>query len=208
MLFRSDSAPDVLEKARAHASERGVTNTTFTTGDVHALPFADATFDVTHAHQVLQHIADPVQALREMRRVTKPGGLVAVRDVDNRANAWYPESAGMDFWLDMYLRVARGNGGTPDAGRRLHAWAREAGLDPARTTCSAGTWCFHTPEERAWWGGLWAERTLHSNFATTALANGSVTQEELEQVSQAWKDWTTNEDGWFTMVHGEILCQV
>src|SRR4051812_9608465 len=38
-------------------------------GDVHALPFEDGSFDVVHAHQVLQHVADPVQALREMARV-------------------------------------------------------------------------------------------------------------------------------------------
>lgn len=91
-----DSAPDVVEKARACAAERGVQNISFATGDIHALPFPDATFDVTHAHQVLQHIADPIQALREMRRVTKVGGIVAVRDVDFRATSWYPDSEAMD----------------------------------------------------------------------------------------------------------------
>ena len=201
-------APDVLEKARACAAERGVENIAFATGDVHALSYPDHTFDVTYAHQVLQHIADPVQALREMRRVTKPGGLVAVRDVDFRATTWYPESAAMDAWLELYLRVARGNGGTPDAGRRLHAWAREAGLDPTRVTCTAGTWCYHTPEERAWWGGLWADRTLQSNFAPTSIENGFATKEDLERVAETWRSWAANEDGWMTLVHGEILCRV
>ena len=49
-----------------------------------------ASFDVVHAHQVLQHLADPVAALREMRRVCRPGGLVAARDSDYAAMAWYP----------------------------------------------------------------------------------------------------------------------
>jgi len=58
-------APDVLVKARAAAAEKGVQNIEFVTGDVHALMYPDATFDVVHAHQVLQHLGDPVQALQE-----------------------------------------------------------------------------------------------------------------------------------------------
>ena len=90
---------------------------------------------------------------------------------------------------------------------RRHAWARQAGFEPAKVLCSAATWCFRTPEEREWWGGLWAERVLHSNFAPSALNNGFATQEDLEKVSQTWKDWIVDEDGWLTMVHGEILCR-
>ncbi|GJE97199.1 S-adenosyl-L-methionine-dependent methyltransferase [Phanerochaete sordida] len=199
---------DVLETARACASARGVRNISFSVGDAQALPFPDASFDVVHAHQVLQHVADPVQALREMRRVTRPGGLVAVRSIDFRATSWCPESPAMDCWLALYLRVARGNGGTPDSGRRLHAWAREAGFDAARVQCSASTWCYHTPEERAWLGGVWAERTLHSDFASSATKNGFAAQDDLQQVSRMWKAWAADEDGWLTMVHGEVICWV
>ncbi len=49
-------------------------NVRFATGDVYALDFDDASFDVVHAHQVLQHLQDPVAALRELRRVLRPGG--------------------------------------------------------------------------------------------------------------------------------------
>ncbi len=59
-----------------------VDNVEFATGDVYALDFPDASFDVVHAHQVLQHLPDPVGALREMRRVCKPDGVVAARDSD------------------------------------------------------------------------------------------------------------------------------
>lgn len=62
-----------------------------------------------------------------------------MRSIDIRATSWYPESPAMDRWLALYLSVAHGNGGTPDSGRRLHAWAREAGLDAARVQCSAST---------------------------------------------------------------------
>ena len=66
-----DASAAVLELARAAADEAGVANVSFRTGDATALPFEDGSFDVVHAHQVLQHLSDPVAALREMRRVTR-----------------------------------------------------------------------------------------------------------------------------------------
>jgi len=201
-------APDVLVQARATAAERGVENIEFVVGDVHALEYPDDTFDVVHAHQVLQHVGDPVQALREMRRVTKPGGIVAVRDADMSAMTWYPESEGLNDWLTLYLRVARSNGGEPNGGRRLKAWTLQAGFDPAKVTCTSGTWCFSTPEELAWWTGLWADRTVSSEFARGALEGGHATKGELDRISQIWRDWGTQEDAWFALIHGEIIARV
>lgn len=77
-----EQTDDALSLGRAEAQRRNVSNVSFVTSDVHALDFPDDTFDVVHAHQVLQHLADPVQALREMRRVCAPGGVVAARDAD------------------------------------------------------------------------------------------------------------------------------
>ncbi len=200
-----DAAADVLGQARAEAAGRGLANTAFAVGDVHALGFADASFDVVHAHQVLQHVGDPVGALREMRRVCRPGGLVAARDSDYGAMFWYPRTEGLDEWRELYRRVARGNGGEPDAGRRLHVWAREAGF--TEVASSSSVWCFATDEERRWWSGLWAERTLASSFARTAVDGGFATAERLDDAARAWREWGAREDGWFGVPHGEILCR-
>ncbi|MFF1281359.1 class I SAM-dependent methyltransferase [Streptomyces sp. NPDC058299] len=200
-----DHAPGVLEQARATAAARGLTNVDFAVADVHALDHPDDTFCVVHAHQVLQHVGDPVQALREMHRVTRPGGFIAVRDADYGAMTWYPALPGLDDWLDLYERVARANGGEPDAGRRLAAWARAAGLRDVTATSS--TWTFATPDERAWWSGLWADRTLASAYADRVREGGHATPEQLRAVSQAWREWGRREDGWFAVLHGEILCR-
>src|SRR5688500_14680707 len=64
-----DAAADVVAAARTAADEAAVMNLALATGDVYALDLADDSFDVVHAHQVLQHVSDPVAALREMRRV-------------------------------------------------------------------------------------------------------------------------------------------
>lgn len=200
-----DAASGVLDQARATASGRGLHNVTFTTADVHSLEYPDDSFSVVHAHQTLQHVGDPVQALREMRRVCEPGGIVAARDADYGAMFWYPEVPGLADWLDLYRRVARGNGGEPDAGRRLHAWARQAGFTDVRV--SAGTWCYSGPEERAWWSGLWADRTVASAYAGRAVGGGHTTEDGLHRAAAAWREWGAHEDGWFTTPHGEILCR-
>ena len=118
-----DVSADPLEEARAAAERAGVA-VTFEVGDVYALEAADDSFDVVHAHQVLQHLTDPVAALREMARVCRPAGVIAVRDVDYGAFVTFPPDEGLDHWLDLYHRVARANGAEPDAGRRLVSWAR------------------------------------------------------------------------------------
>jgi ubiquinone/menaquinone biosynthesis C-methylase UbiE len=72
----------VLTQARALAKNKEVTNIDFAEGDANALDYADGTFDVVVCHQVLQHVQDPVSILKEMRRVTRVGGIVAVRESD------------------------------------------------------------------------------------------------------------------------------
>ncbi|MDI3417361.1 class I SAM-dependent methyltransferase [Streptomyces luteolus] len=201
-----DAAPGILDRARATAAERGLDNVEFAVADVHALGFPDDTFCVAHAHQVLQHVGDPVRALRELRRVVRPGGIVAVRDSDYAAMTWYPRTPGLDDWLDLYERVALANGGEPDAGRRLKSWALEAGFTDVTATSS--TWTFSTPQERAWWSGLWAERTTDSSYARRATESGHADEAALHAISAAWRTWGEQADGWFAVLHGELLCRV
>lgn len=204
-----DYSSDVLDKARQDAAERGITNVTFTHGDIcHLEGIPDETYDVVHCHQVLQHVVDPVQALREMRRVTKRGGYVAAREADAKTFAWYPETATMDAWMGVYQGVARANRTEPDAGRRLVRWALDAGFERGAVDATAGTWCYSTPEERAWFGGMWADRVVDSTFATHAVEKGIANLETLERISEHWREWATREDGWFGLMHGEIVCRV
>lgn len=92
------TAVDASEAALDEARRAAGANVDFAVADVHALDFPDASFDVVHAHQVLQHVGDPVRALREMRRVCRPGGIVAVRDADYAAMTWYPATPGLEEW--------------------------------------------------------------------------------------------------------------
>ncbi|AMM20419.1 hypothetical protein AX769_09985 [Frondihabitans sp. PAMC 28766] len=201
-----DASSEIVAQATALAESQDLDNVRFETADVYALPYPDESFDIVHAHQVLQHLGDPVSALREMKRVAKPGGLLAVRDVDYRGTIWAPENPGLDHWMTVYQLVARGNGGEPDAGRHLKGWAREAGLTDIQS--SASVWCFASDEERIWWGDSWATRVLESRFYSDALEKQAATDLELQAIARAWTSWRDAPDGWLAMPHGELLARV
>ncbi|MBC3192674.1 methyltransferase domain-containing protein [Pseudonocardia sp. C8] len=195
--------PDTLDRARAAAAARGVA-VEFAVDDGYALSDPDGTWDVVHAHQVLQHVSDPVAVLREMRRVARPGGLVAVRDADYAGFHWWPHDPRLDRWLELYRAVARGNDAEPDAGRRLLGWAHAAGFTDV--TPSASVWCYATPAERAAWGGMWADR-VHTGVGHAAVRRGLAEESELDGIAQAWREWAAHPDGWFVIPHGELLCR-
>ncbi|MCT9932924.1 methyltransferase domain-containing protein [Planotetraspora sp. A-T 1434] len=196
----------VIAQAAEAGAVRELANVTWEVGDVYRLAYPDRSFDVVHAHQVLQHVADPVGALTAMRRVCKPGGIVAARDSDYAAFTWYPQVPALDEWLALYRQVARANGGEPDAGRRLLSWAREAGF--SEVTAGGSVWCFATPGDRAWWSGLWASRVTDSAIAGQALDHGYATRADLERMAGGWRQWGAAKDGWFAILHGEIICRV
>jgi 2-polyprenyl-3-methyl-5-hydroxy-6-metoxy-1,4-benzoquinol methylase len=199
-----DVSEVVLAQARTSAAESGVDNVTFLRADITTTGAELGEFDVVHAHQVLLHLRDPVAALRAMLGTAR-SGLVAARDTDYAAAFWWPADSRLDRWLQIYRSVARDNGTEPDAGRRLQAWAHAAGA--GQVVPSASIWCHSTPEERAWWGGMWAERILHSRIAGQAVAYGHATRAELEGISTAWHAWAEHPHGWFAIPHGEVLCR-
>lgn len=201
-----DASADIVSSATRLAEERALGNVSFRAGNAYALDLADDSVDIAHAHQVLQHVADPVAVLREMARVVRPGGVVAARDVDYGGAIWFPELPGLALWGRLYDAVHRAGGGEPNAGRRLRAWSRAAGLTDVTSTASV--WSFSSDEERAWWGGLWADRALKSDFAIQALETGLAGQEDLETIAAAWRKWAADPDGWFVFPHGEVLARV
>ncbi len=201
-----DAAPAAIEAAKAAASAAGVTNVAFRVDDAYGLDQPGASVDVVHAHQVLQHLVDPPRALAEFRRVTKPGGIVAARDVDYEGISWFPLLPEVREWLELYLRVARAAGGQPAAARHLRSWFRAAGL--ADTTVTGSVWTYATDDATAWWGRSWAERATASAFAEQARAAGFATVADLDRIASGWLAFAAAEDAWFQLPHGEIVARV
>jgi hypothetical protein len=131
--------------------------------------------------------------------------VVGVRDVDYAGTIIYPETPGIALWASLYQAVHRSNGGEPNAGRRLKAWALEAGF--SEVTATTSIWTFSSTEDRAWWGGMWADRVLQSAFAADALAKNLATQADLELISAAWTEWAGDPGGYLAMPHGEVIAR-
>jgi ubiquinone/menaquinone biosynthesis C-methylase UbiE len=200
-----DAAEEVVAQARAHAREMGLNNLRFEVGDLFALGYPDASFDVVHLHQVLQHLADPVAALVELRRVLSPDGLLAARDSDYAAFSWAPADPALDRWRDLYFAVTARNGHDARIGPRLLGLAHEAGFTDV--SVSSSTWTFADPEARAWWGGLWADRMRFSRIAEQAVEYGLSDRDELERIGAAFLRWVESPDAVFVTPHVEILAR-
>ena len=194
-----------LFAARAEAIARSDTTTTFQLGDALQLPFENESFDVVHAHQVLQHLTDPITAIREMARVCKTGGWIAARDADYAAMSWYPEFPELDIWRHTYRAAAHANGAEPDAGRRLRAWANAAGISNPQITASV--WNYANTEICKWWGNGQANRCSGETFSLQAKEQGLNTA-EITSIVNAWRKWGEEPDAWFCLLHGELLAQI
>jgi len=110
-----DPSPSVIETARSLAEAKGPRHLTFEVGTIYEPRFAPETFEAVFAHQVLQHLGRPVDALRQIRTLLTPGGMVGVRDVDWGSTTFYPENQGMRRFFTLYYELARRNGGALSA---------------------------------------------------------------------------------------------
>ena len=200
-----DLSADVIALAQQAQRSGAVNNVTFEIGDVYNLTYDDETFDVVYAHQVLQHLSDPVAALRQMRRVVRTGAIVAVRESDFGGFTWSPDDPRLDRWMEIYQALTRKNNMDANAGRHLHAWVRRAGFTTLDVTSS--NWTFYRPHERIWWGQLWADRVRESEFARQSVEYGLTTPGELQEIAEGFLAWAEDEDGIFTLVNTEVLAR-
>ena len=198
-----DASAEMVDAAGHHAADSGVENVTFEVGSAYDLPCEDCSFDVVYAHQVMQHLSDPVRALREARRVLRPGGLVAVRDSDYQTMVHAPVEPAIGHWLRLYHQVTAANGGEADAGRFLPGWVRAAGfVDPVVT---ASTTTYSDAAGRGLWGRLWAVRVTDSDFAQHAVSGGLATRGDLVAISAAFGRWADHPDGFWAFLNGEVV---
>lgn len=190
--------------ARAREEHRGLENLSFVVGSAYQVPVSDAAVDIAYAHQVLQHLARPAAALREMGRVLRPGGLVAVRDADYGTMIHWPHEPMIDRWLELYHATQRHHGGEPDAGRRLLAWIGQTGFVDAAVTTSS--WVFADTEARTAWSEMWVDRLVPGR-PFGELAAERTSRPELDEIIAAWRRWAQRPDALFAFLNVEVLAR-
>lgn len=200
----TDLSEEVLTKARNYCGVR-LPNITFQQANVFSLPFEDESFDFVHTHQMLCHLHEPVKALKEMLRVTKKGGVLAVKEADLRMWFFYPELPALGKFHDMLCKTHEGNGASTTAGRQLVSWAVKAGAKRSQIKPSFGTACYCDEADRLMWGKSMGERAVNGEMKKKALAAGIIKEGEAEEMGAAWDEWMNNEEATFGLVNGEIL---
>ncbi|HEY7244555.1 MAG TPA: methyltransferase domain-containing protein [Xanthobacteraceae bacterium] len=198
-----DLSESVIETARTLAKAQPAKQLSFEVGNIYEPRFPAGSFDAILAHQVLQHLRRPVEALRQMRALLSCGGMVGVRDIDWGTTIFHPENEGMRRFLALYYELADRNGGEPDAGRHLRHWLREAGFSETRVTCSAV--CYADPAATREWADTYAARTLHSNIGEKAVEYGIATRSELEDIAASWRAWGAHADAVWCFTHVQAV---
>lgn len=127
------SATSVAEATKAvHAAK--LTNVILQQADLFNLPFAPASFDHVFVCFVLEHLADPIEALRKLGNALKPGGTVTVIEGDHGSTYFHPDSEFARRAVRCLVDLQQKAGGDALIGRRLYPLLTEAGLDEVRVS--------------------------------------------------------------------------
>lgn len=194
-----DRREDALAHGRALARERRIANVTFQAASVYQLPYPDGSFDAAFACAVLQHLAAPLAALKEMRRVLKPEGVIGIVDGSSTITFRYPTNPLLEKWDRLRALERAYNAGRPADALQLRALLREAGF--ARTQASGEM----TTEAGPPAGSLEETRRVAQNhlirlrgvLGELAIAQGWTTRQELEQLAEALIAWGEAPDAFY-----------
>jgi len=178
-----DVEPRQIETARALAKERGVGNVRFETGSIYELPFPDESLDAAVAHFVIEHVREPIRALREMRRVLKPGGFAAIKDPYYPAFTFRPRVHAIERFQELMAKSQAHLGASGAYSADLRACLLEAGF--ARTWAEAGT---ETPagndEQPPLMTFVMQHQLRERAFRDTVIAQGWATQADLDELER------------------------
>lgn len=178
-----DISPGVIAQATASYPQEAHPNLTFEVADAHELSqFPDASFDVVHAHALITHCRDPVAALKALKRVCKPGGLVATRDnaYPMRLEDIKPDVPGLQEGADILYKYMSLGGVRTDVGLHKEGWAREAFGHDVKLEMSESLLVIQTDL-------FFLEEGSHGE--QLCIAKGIATKETLAERRIAWNLW-------------------
>jgi ubiquinone/menaquinone biosynthesis C-methylase UbiE len=196
-----DIASGEIDKAKRSAATDAA-NVHFQVGDIYRIPFDSNSFDVVLAHSVLQHLADPNAALQEMRRVLRPGGVVALCDDEWGSLVYYPSSPSLQRAYELYLRYWQHCGGDPYLPRRYIKIIRDNGFNG--TTITGALHLRRTRESTLGFGKALAHHLGEPGFKETVVRCGWADASAVAQMQEAFVTWGQSPDAF----HALAVCAV
>ena len=195
-----------LQFAQTQAADEEKSNCHFAVSDLYALPFPDGAFDAVFLHGVLEHMQEPVAALREVRRVLKHGGVVGTRHADFGGFLLEPAEPPLDQFVPLFERLMIRNGGNPMAGRHQLRWLREAGFDQVAVSASYDCWT-GSPEEARRNACFLAELVGKSAFASQLVDAEIVDSATLARMSESFIAWGRHPHAFAAEAWGEAVAR-
>ncbi|PVH96936.1 S-adenosyl-L-methionine-dependent methyltransferase [Periconia macrospinosa] len=194
-----------LQEMQESAEKAGITNIVFKQGALKNLPFDNDTFDVTHAQHMLCQTPEPWDVLREMLRVTKKGGVVAIHELDWESLLFWPELLGLIKFQDTTLKMFAIFGGSTTAARELMPWALKAGARRSQITLNYDIWQSVTQSARENSGKLYIDRIqTHETFAKLRDMD-MLKNYDLEEMVRDLREWSWRDDASEAMFSGSML---
>jgi ubiquinone/menaquinone biosynthesis C-methylase UbiE len=123
-----DFGSSQIERAQSRAANMRIKNVDFQSADCYSLPFPDSSFDRAFSHALMEHLADPLRAAKELFRVLKPGGVIGVCSPDWGGFVLAPPSTGLSESIRAYTSLQTKNGGDVLVGRILGEYLRASGF--------------------------------------------------------------------------------
>jgi ubiquinone/menaquinone biosynthesis C-methylase UbiE len=178
-----------IARAKELAAGRNLANVHFRSANIYEIPFPDETFDAVFAHAVLEHISRPLDALLEIRRVLKAGGVVGVRNADFGGHLVAPDDPLLAQTFQLMATLMERNGGHPFIGRALRGLLHQA--DFRAIYASAGYETHGEPEAiRSWANFLASAFSEHGILGAQMVKWQLANAEELEKLGAAWTAWS------------------
>ncbi len=188
---------DHFSDARHYAESADLNNISFASGDVYSLDFEDNSFDICFSHSLLEALRAPESALREMHRVLRPGGTVAVASVEYSGIILAgDELAPMTHFYRIREELwQRKLGADPFLGSRLRELLHRTGFEKVLATSKY--FSYGTREAIADFGKARAADCRDQWYRESAMAEGLATESQLEKIEDAWLSWSESPDAYF-----------
>ena len=198
-----DIEPTMIDQANQLKSDGGPDNLEFQVGDIYDLSFEDGEFDVVFSSAVIEHLSDPVRALKEVLRVTKPDGIGAVIRTDWSFPFIVPECPELSRFFELFEGGFNRIGGSLNRGRFLSAHMREAGFDVVEFQTNMSQLLGQSAASAS--AETYISWIENIPLFQESIDLGLTTDAELKSMVTGIREWAKHPDAYLSLARGHAI---